>query len=876
MLPKYCLAALAVLFTQAWSLTCQASPLVVAGDEDYPLSIHTHAQYLRDGNNHYNLSDLEAMDQVFEPLPNDRAHFGYHSEGIWMRFQLKFEAPSSMSPAQENQISMVRKYLEVGYPILNVARLVYRDHEGNVQDLDLGFKHSFSQRPVSFRHPVFPISLPHGETTTFYLNVKLKGGSLKAPLRLWDYQSFHRHLAESDFYFGTFLSGLLFINFYSLFLFISLKERIYLTYTLFVLTSYLSAVSLSGHGFEFFWPSMPKLNDGILQFSFSLAMVCFIQFTREFLEVRTRFPKFDWLLKSMSIYWGLIALLAATTSIYFGRVVTASMLPSSLVYLLAGVLMLGVERRKAKFYLIAHSSALAGLLLYSLDQLKIIPSTLLTQEGVVLGLMVEVIVFSFALTDRINQEKAQKYYAMVAERDALVKVEETKQEMLYIGTHNDLTGFPNKVLFKEKVIQKLIENTPFTLCMLHLSEIKEVNKTLGHKNGDAIVELYAKDLNDYLESSSIQNTLELNEKGQFYAAQIDFSHFAFILSCSKEDIDSHGFKKQFSNIPSEVKYQNMNIDLQPFVGMACYPEHGEKYSELHKALNIAIEFAERASKNFAMYQPQIEANSERRLILTSELRRAINNDLLTLNYQPQLDLKSRRVVGVECLIRWIHPEYGFIPPDEFIPSAEKTGLITELTYWVLAQAYKTFISLKSSGILLNFSINISTRDLRDVQFCDKVAAIVPDEADRKQMILEITESSIMENVQESLQVLNNLVKLGFRLSIDDFGTGYSSLTYLKKLPVEELKIDRAFVTNFKENEDDKKIVKTIIEMSHSMDLYVVAEGVEDLETFDQLADLNCDLAQGYYMCRPVKADELRSSIIEAEKNVNESTNTQAG
>jgi EAL domain-containing protein (putative c-di-GMP-specific phosphodiesterase class I) len=247
-----------------------------------------------------------------------------------------------------------------------------------------------------------------------------------------------------------------------------------------------------------------------------------------------------------------------------------------------------------------------------------------------------------------------------------------------------------------------------------------------------------------------------------------------------------------------------------------------------------------------------------------ELHHAIEHDELILFYQPKISLKTRRIIGVEALVRWKHPSRGMIPPDQFILPAEQTGLIHPLTQWVMAEGMRQCKAWREAGIDLAVSINLSARNLLDPKLPGQVAeqlksaGVAPD-----WMTFEITESAIMADPAHALDILMRLHEMGIRFSIDDFGTGYSSLTYLKKLPVETIKIDKSFVINMIKNKDDAVIVRLTIDLAHNLGLKVIAEGVENKDLWDQLAVMGCDEAQGYYMCRPAPSSELTRWLSES-------------
>jgi EAL domain-containing protein (putative c-di-GMP-specific phosphodiesterase class I) len=292
------------------------------------------------------------------------------------------------------------------------------------------------------------------------------------------------------------------------------------------------------------------------------------------------------------------------------------------------------------------------------------------------------------------------------------------------------------------------------------------------------------------------------------------------------------------------------------IGIAVYPEHGLDAASLLQRADVAMYAAKSGHLGIAMYQPSEDHVSARRLVLAGELRRAIDEGTLFVAYQPKASLVDGRVVGAEALLRWHHREMGFITPDEFIPLAERTGLIVPLTTYVLDRALQQCSEWLRGGLDLGIAVNISVRNLLDSDLPDEIGALlVRHGVEPRRLTLEITESSVMADPERAVDVLQRLSRIGIRLSVDDFGTGYSSLTYLKRLPVDEVKIDKSFVLSMATDPGDAAIVRSIIDLGGSLGLLVVAEGVEETSAWERLAELGCDVVQGYALCRPVPAAE---------------------
>ena len=301
------------------------------------------------------------------------------------------------------------------------------------------------------------------------------------------------------------------------------------------------------------------------------------------------------------------------------------------------------------------------------------------------------------------------------------------------------------------------------------------------------------------------------------------------------------------------------VDVEASIGMALYPEHGNDPEELLQRADIAMYTAKETHAGFVLFDPKHDQHSPKRLALLGELRRALEQRQLLLHYQPKVDAHTGRVLGVEALVRWQHPDHGLVPPGEFIPLAERTGLITPLTHYVLDEALRQCRQWHDAGHELTVAVNVSARRLLDLQFPDEVADLLArHQVPTRLLVVELTESTIMADPVHALEVLSRLDTMGVQLSIDDFGTGYSSMAYLKSLPVHELKVDRSFVSQMLSNSNDAVIVHSTVDLGRNLGLRVVAEGVENALTLQQLDLLGCHAVQGYHISRPVAADELIS------------------
>jgi diguanylate cyclase (GGDEF)-like protein len=432
------------------------------------------------------------------------------------------------------------------------------------------------------------------------------------------------------------------------------------------------------------------------------------------------------------------------------------------------------------------------------------------------------------------------------------RFEETVQ---YLAYHDVLTDLPNRGVFYDRLQQCILtcyrEKKPLTLLLMDLNRFKEVNDTFGHLSGDLLLRQVGPRVRRCLRESDT-------------VARIGGDEFAILLPNTHVEGASLTARKILKTLEAPFVLGEVTIDVGVSIGIALYPDHGEEGDALVHRADMALYVTKQAGGGYAVFAPEHEQNSPRRLMLTGKLRRAIEYGELSMYYQPQVSLKTNRVVGLEALSRWLHPELGSIPPDQFIPLAEQTGLIKPFTQWVLKTVCRQYEEWQEMGLALPVSVNLSQKNLQETQLPDQVSELIQAgrvPADRLEF--EITESMIMSNPLRATQILTRLNTMGIPLSIDDFGTGYSSLGYLKKLPVQKIKIDKSFIVDRIEDEDDNVIVQAIINMSHSLGLDVVAEGVEDQLTKDRLTALGCDLVQGYHICHPLPAGEMTSWLEES-------------
>jgi len=435
------------------------------------------------------------------------------------------------------------------------------------------------------------------------------------------------------------------------------------------------------------------------------------------------------------------------------------------------------------------------------------------------------------------------------------RVTHQARQLAIQAMYDPLTGLANRSLLHDRIEHEIERakrtGASFGVALMDLDRFKEVNDTLGHNVGDELLREVGQRL---------KNTVRAEDT----VARLGGDEYVVVI----HDLDPREVQviaeKVLSALDDPFHWQNQSIDLGASLGISLYPSQCTDSSGLIRCADIAMYVAKRAGKGYVVYAPDQVHTTRSDLSLKSELREAIQSNQLCLYYQPQINHRSQRVVGLEALVRWQHPQRGFLEPNSFIPLAEEAGLIGPLTQWVLRTALQQLAALRRQGYALTMAINLSARNLHDMALPANIRALLAESGiPPEQLTLEITESAVMANPSDGLSILTELDRMGVTLAIDDFGTGYSSLAYLKRLPVDELKIDKSFVMDMEANENDAVIVRSTIDLAHNLGLRVTAEGVENRDAWDTLGILGCDCSQGYFMGRPMPIDKLEDWLRES-------------
>jgi diguanylate cyclase (GGDEF)-like protein len=449
----------------------------------------------------------------------------------------------------------------------------------------------------------------------------------------------------------------------------------------------------------------------------------------------------------------------------------------------------------------------------------------------------------------IAVDGSKEFEALSGEFNHMKKAIVYREELIsHQAYHDALTQLPNKNYLVNDLLQQKEQGDNFILLQLGILRAEDIYDTLGHKVGDDILVKFAK----RLQASNLGFRC-------YYLGGVQF-----VLLLDYQDIKAF-IHKLLAELALSYQYENLNLHLQYAMGVVIAAQQSSgDISQLIQKSSVALQYAKNQKKLYQIYQSEFNSQALERLYLTSALKAAIEQNQLVLYYQPKLSLANMQVDHVEALVRWQHPDKGLIPPDSFIYIAEKTGQMGALTRWVSQAAIEQYLRWQQAGINMQIAINISAANLADKSYSDFLIALKRQHRLADNAIsLEVTEDVVVSDPQKAIEVLSYLKSFGFNLSIDDYGTGYSSLAQLKCLPVQELKIDRSFVQHLQSSEEDQFIVTSTLELAHHLALSVVAEGVEDEATLLWLKQKGCELAQGYFISKPLPAEAFENWLYES-------------
>ena len=470
-------------------------------------------------------------------------------------------------------------------------------------------------------------------------------------------------------------------------------------------------------------------------------------------------------------------------------------------------------------------------------------------------------IFAFALLVVMLVTAVYESHLQSSTRTQAQRLQRANAELQHQATHDALTGLPNRVLFLDRLGQEIVHaernGHAFAVFVVDLDRFKTINDTLGHSAGDQLL-------------IDVTRRLSATLRRVDTVARTGGDEFLMLISCKRERSDAAAVATKIgAALDKAFTLHSAEIHTSASIGISMYPVDGTDTDTLVAHADEAMYCAKkRGRNNFQFFDPENSAFSHERLDLENDLRRALSLQQLELHYQPKFDVASGRMSSVEALLRWRHPTRGMLSPDEFIPLAEETGLIFAIGEWVLRQASRQARSWQRQGLpFLRIAVNVSPVHFRQTNFLKAVQTALHDnDLEPQYLEIELTESTMMDHAKDAVAIIEELSRMGVVVSIDDFGSGYTSMSYLRRFPIDKLKIDRSFICELTTNADAESIVKAIICLAHSLRLRVVAEGVETAAQLERLRELGCDQYQGFYRSAGVLPAEIENTILSCQGN----------
>lgn len=789
--------------------------------------------------------DLEAARRAtgWQTTPNRLLRFGYAPDMAWWA-RVTLTNPSARA---------ARVVIDLGTSQQDYVDWYVTAPDGQVLLTNqTGDRRSFATRLLPYRDLVLPYHLPPDATVTVYLRLGTHDGLFASmPFRLYDYTGFFTTSGRESALLSMFHGGLAALALFNLLVFLVTRQGAVGLYVLHLLAVLTGSVSFRGFGFQYLWPDLPGLSNAMTAGSIILAFVTGSLFVVRYVRLHRHVSVATRRVVSLLM----IAALSGLVPLAFGQYALAvgfSLIGLGLVVVvyLLNVRLLFRGVREARFTVPAFFALIVAVALHYLEISELLPPSGFRVWPLIIGSSIEVMLLAFGLADAMNQQRERRFAAERREELARLHMAEIEREASHKARHDELTGLLNRRAAEEWLEAAVERGQPVAVLHLGLNDFGAVNEAVGHTGGDAVLRQLGRRPETAMAPGEIAARLLADE---FLVLMPDTDQARAVIAADR-------IQRLFA-VPQQVSGTDISIACR--VGIVIFPVDARTAEDLLRRAAIAMQDAARLPRRIQVYQAGRDDDHRRRIALIRDLRHAAEHGEFRLLYQPKIRIATGTLVAAEALIRWEHPTYGMISPAEFIPLAEQSGATRGMTRWVIGEAVHRMRSWRAAGLDIGLSVNISALDLDDpdlIGFVGRSLEAAGIEAGR--LTLEVTESAIMTNPERSRAILEDLRASGVMISVDDFGTGYSSLAHLKRLPVQELKIDQSFIRDLSEASEDAVIVRSTIGMSHNLGLTVVAEGVESVETLALLGSWGCDVAQGYAIARPLAAADFERWVAE--------------
>lgn len=831
-----------VAISLLFALTASGKELTIQ-DEAVHFSLNHHIEYF--------LGKDLSLDQVLQREQWHRKHndsvlnLGFTGQSVWLRTSLTIPEPLTR-----------QWYLVIPYPLLEEVDLYILRDEQRPAIYHTSRQETEKQREQAHSYQVaLPLPRDLNGQADLFLRAR-SATSLQVPLELWREDHLLNRFSMESLYWGVYFGILFALVVYNLFLFLSIRDSAYGYYVLYIGSISLLMLCISGVGSAWIWSGQPLLTRYALPISTALVSLFALMFARSFLKWQGISSRWD---RSMKIAAVLAVLLIVYTwAAPINGALFAGLLGSLVIVLLISVGMAGLRAGVtiARYFVLAWTTFALGTALYLLNVFNLIPVNFVTNHAMQVGSAAEVLLLSFALAHRIKDERARKLAALRRQQMAERQVRDLEMQSLEQAMHDSTTRMPNASLLNQQLQSMMSQNNQVALTLVHYPQIKDIASSMGHRLAEEMFCQLMNKLNHTL--AELGNVVCLENRQRAYIAIPEFGSAAFLIDLAQLEEPLESLIEQVvGHHEISVHAVRLPVFMNLHCGVAVAPEHGDSAEILYQHASAARDRSESSKVPVQVYNNEISDFARRRLDLVTALPPAIKAGELELYLQPQMSSTGQRLVGAEMLLRWHSPLFGAVPAGEVIEIAENAGLMDLLSRSIMPQACRIMQTLQERQLDITCSINLSVQNLTNSHFVSFALAEIRDHAiPMNRVIFEVTETSMMHNMEAVIGSLLQIANSGCKIALDDFGTGYSSLAYLSRLPIHELKIDRCFISQMCSNQNDLGIVQTTLKLAHTLNLEAVAEGVEDNKTRELLTQLGCHRLQGYLFARPMPLEKF--------------------
>lgn len=784
----------------------------------------------------------------FKPGTPGGPNIGFTDSAYWFKFSLENNASEAFSI-----------YANINYPLLDFVDFYVTKDALVIRHYKTGDRRNYYPRDVNHPGNIIELNMSPGESLTVYARVETRG-PLFFSFDLIDHKTFFsdknwEHLLQYAYFGALFMMMMLNAVIYS-----ALREKTFLYYALLIFSLMIFFGGIRGYLFQWVFPYHWQVKDFVFMSSFSLLLFSTVQFTRHFLDTKEKEKKIDQILRYGAIACVVNFIISLALPYQYAAYLTLALaIPIAIVLSATGPVMWRSGERSGFYFSISWGVVIAGTVLSIIHQFGFGSSTFISYNSFQVGTALQISILMFSLAERLYHDREQKIAAQdLALAESKIR-RDAQNQVIHFALHDQETELPNKTLF-EMQISDTIKSNPdkrYFVGLIGIEQLREISRTLGLSYTDKLRKELAMRINQIVRNLPGTLLIEKSNKDEAWISAINSNIFGMLIDADAVKNNQSEYSQAMRSFHEPFKFEGLSIEISATFSAARYPEDNQDPTELVRCAFVALGESKKFAKSFAFFEKSMDIYDNQRLTMLTELRQAIKSDKVSVFYQPKLSLVDGTIVGFEALIRWRHELYGNIPPDKFIPIAEKTGIIRDLTRKVLSRAMEDYKRI--SVLLDNFkiSVNISARNLMEDDLHSWLNKKLREhQLDTHCLILELTETAIMSDHERGVRALNVFDENGICISIDDFGTGHSSLHYLSELPVSEIKIDRSLICNLVDSAGSQIIVEKTIEMCQALGYRVVAEGIEDRPTMDKLKEMNCHIVQGYYISQPLPINDL--------------------